>query len=129
MSDARPGATSGGGGSEGVGAATGKASPRRQTKSKRRLKVRKLPPFNVVLLNDDDHTYEYVIGMLADLFAHPPERGYQLAKAVDTHGRAVVLTTHKEHAELKREQIHAYGLDRRVAACRGSMRAVIEPAG
>lgn len=130
MPDARPGPTSGGGCSESAagGATTGKVSPKRKAKPRSQHKVQQLPKFHVVLLNDDDHTYDYVIGMLADLFAHPPERGYQLAKAVDTKGRAVVLTTHKEHAELKREQIHAYGLDTRVAACKGSMRAVIEPA-
>jgi ATP-dependent Clp protease adaptor protein ClpS len=90
---------------------------------------RQLPPYNVVLLNDDDHTYDYVIEMLRAVFAHPAERGMQLAEEVDARGRAIVLTTHKERAEFKRDQVHAFGADRRVAACRGSMTAVIEPAG
>lgn len=97
-------------------------SARKPNRSKR------LPPYNVVLLNDDDHTFEYVIGMLGELFAHPPEKGYQLAKTVDTEGRAIVLTTHKEHAELKRDQILAYGVDTRISKCKGSMSAVVEPA-
>ena len=91
-------------------------------------KPRELPPFNVVLLNDDDHTFEYVIEMLQVLFAHPTERGMQMAKEVDSNGRVIVLTTHREHAELKRDQIHAYGMDHRVATCAGSMSAVVEPA-
>jgi len=47
---------------------------------------------------------------------------------VDETGRVIVLTTHRERAELKRDQIHAYGTDRRVATCKGSMSSVIEPA-
>jgi ATP-dependent Clp protease adaptor protein ClpS len=91
-------------------------------------KPSKLPPYNVVLLNDDDHTFEYVIEMLKVLFAHPAEKGMQLAKEVDLQGRVIVLTTHKEMAELKRDQIHAYGSDARVATCKGSMSSVVEPA-
>ncbi|HMN42828.1 MAG TPA: ATP-dependent Clp protease adaptor ClpS [Phycisphaerales bacterium] len=84
--------------------------------------------WNVVLLNDDEHSYDYVITMLKTVFAHPEPRGMQIAKRVDKHGRAVVLTTHKEHAELKLDQIHAFGRDRLIAACAGSMSAIIEPA-
>jgi ATP-dependent Clp protease adaptor protein ClpS len=32
-----------------------------------------------------------------------------------------------EHAELKRDQIHAYGKDPRMERCKGSMSAIIEP--
>jgi ATP-dependent Clp protease adaptor protein ClpS len=87
-----------------------------------------LPPYHVVLLNDDDHTYEYVIEMLRVIFGYQPERGFQLASEVDSQGRVIVMTTHKERAELKRDQIHAYGADTRISRCRGSMTALIEPA-
>jgi ATP-dependent Clp protease adaptor protein ClpS len=40
----------------------------------------------------------------------------------------IVLTTTKEHAELKRDQIHAFGPDKRIPRCAGAMSAVIEPA-
>src|SRR5690349_18800931 len=87
-----------------------------------------LPPYNVVLMDDDDHTYEYVIQMLRRVFGHPEQRGFQLAKVVDKQVRAIVLTTHKELAELKRDQVLSFGADPRIAASRGSMTAVIEPA-
>ncbi len=91
-------------------------------------RTRRQPPYHVILLNDDDHTYEYVIAMLKELFGHPIERGFQLAKQVDTKGRAIVCTTSLERAELKQEQIHAYGPDPQMARSKGSMTAVIEPA-
>ena len=47
---------------------------------------------------------------------------------VDKTGRAIVFTTTMEHAELKRDQVHAYGKDRLVANCAGAMRSTIEPA-
>lgn len=91
-------------------------------------RTRRQPPYHVILLNDDDHSYEYVIEMLKDLFAHPIEKGYLLAKEVDTKGRAIVCTTSLERAELKQEQIHEYGPDPRIPRCKGAMTAVLEPA-
>ena len=90
--------------------------------------VKTQPPYHVILLNDDDHTYEYVILMLMQLFGHPIEKGFQMAQEVDTKGRVVVDTTTLERAELKRDQIHAYGPDPRIPRCKGSMSAEIEPA-
>src|SRR3954447_12020023 len=104
-----------------------KPKPRRAARARRRGKSRKLPPYHVVLLDDDDHSYEYVIEMLKCLFGYPDEHGYQIAGEVDAVGRAVVATTHKELAELKRDQIRGYGVDIRVATCAGSMTAIIEP--
>ncbi len=92
-----------------------------------REKPRHQPRYSVILWNDDDHTYNYVVGMMMELFGYTREKGYQIAKAVDTEGRAAVITTTKEHAELKRDQIHAYGKDGSVAQCKGSMWATIEP--
>lgn len=86
------------------------------------------PPYNVILLNDNDHSYEYVITMLQQLFGYPVEKGYQMAKTVDTTGRVIVATTTLEHAELKRDQIHAFGPDPLITRCKGSMSAIIEPA-
>jgi ATP-dependent Clp protease adaptor protein ClpS len=80
------------------------------------------------LWDDDEHTYAYVIRMMQELFAYSPEKAYQIAKEVDTCGRVIVLTTTREHAELKRDQIHAYGKDALIARCRGSMSSTIEPA-
>jgi ATP-dependent Clp protease adaptor protein ClpS len=99
------------------------AKPRECT----REKTQRQPPYQVILWNDDEHSYEYVIKMLMELFAFPPEKGFLMAKEVDSQGRVVLLTTTREHAELKRDQIHAYGKDALIASCQGSMSATIEP--
>lgn len=85
------------------------------------------PPYHLVLLDDNEHTYQYVIDMLGSLFGYDRNKAYQLAEEVDRTGRVILLTTTKEHAELKRDQIHAFGPDKRIQRCAGSMSAVIEP--
>src|ERR671938_2062064 len=95
---------------------------------KEEKKTKGLPPYNVILLDDNDHSYEYVIHMLKVLFGHPPEKGYRMAVEVDTTGRVVVATTNLEQAELKRDQIQAFGRDPLIPRCKGSMSATVEPA-
>lgn len=98
-----------------------------KTKTKAKNKPKRQPRYHVILWDDDDHSYDYVIRMMQALFAHSPERGMLIAKEVDTTGRAICLTTTKEHAELKRDQIHAFGRDKLIDRCQGSMWASIEP--
>ncbi len=94
----------------------------------RKPKAKPLPRWHVVLLDDDEHTYEYVIRMLGRLFGHGRERARRLAAEVDLHGRAIVYTTHREVAELKREQVVCFGADVLATDSTGAMRAIIEPA-
>src|SRR5947209_15103940 len=91
-----------------------KTEPRRAAEPSDETKQNRQPPYHVILCDDDDHSYEYVIIMLQKLFGYPIEKGFQMAKEVDTTGRVIVLTTTKEHAELKREQIHGFGADPRI---------------
>jgi ATP-dependent Clp protease adaptor protein ClpS len=86
------------------------------------------PLYNVVLLDDDDHTYDYVIEMLQKLFLFTHAQAYQHAVEVDTTGRTVLLTCELPEAEFARDQIHAYGPDWRMPRSKGSMSAIIEPA-
>lgn len=100
----------------------------RRVKEDEQHERKKQPPYHVILLNDDDHTPEYVIGMLQKLFGHPPHKGLLMAHEVHTKGRVIVDTTSRERAELKRDQIHAFGPDKDIPRCKGSMSATIEPA-
>jgi len=100
----------------------------KRVKEEEKEKTKRQPPYNVILHNDDDHSYDYVILMLQKLFGYPPEKGFLMAQEVDTAGRVIVMTTTMELAELKRDQIHAYGPDPLIPRCKGSMSASIEPA-
>ena len=87
------------------------------------------PLYNVVLLDDDEHTYDYVIEMLQRLFLRSESDAFRHAVEVDTTGRTVVITCGLAEAEFGRDQIHAYGPDWRMPKSKGSMRALVEPAG
>lgn len=84
--------------------------------------------FHVILLDDDEHTYDYVIDMLQKLFFVPLEAALRHAIEVDTEGRTIVLTCDREAAEFGRDQIQAYGADPRMPRCKGSMSAIVVPA-
>ena len=98
--------------------------PRKQREAEKQ--ARRQPRYNVLLWDSDDHTFDYVEKMLRELFGHQKEQCKKIAEQVDTDGKAVVLTTTKEHAELKRDQIHAYGKDQ-LEGSKGSMWSTIEP--
>lgn len=104
------------------------ASTTTRPKEEKKRKTEGLPPYNVVLLDDDEHSFDYVVRMLKAIFGHPPEKGYRMAMEVHTTGRVIVATTNLEQAELKRDQIHAFGPDPHIPRCAGSMSATIEPA-
>lgn len=86
------------------------------------------PPYHVILHDDDSHTYEYVIEMMISIFGFDVERSYRIACEVDESSRVIVVTCHKELAELRVEQILEYGADPRMKESKGSMRATMEPA-
>jgi ATP-dependent Clp protease adaptor protein ClpS len=110
----------------GEGAGTSVLVQEKKPAAKR--KRRRIPRYHVVLWDSDVHSYEYVERMLRELFGHTAEESHKMAVTVDTQGKVVVLTTTKEHAELKRDQILAYGKDELIRACKGSMHATIESA-
>ena len=104
-----------------------KAEPQQTPQESTKPKPRRVPRYNVVLWNDEEHSFDYVIGMMRKLFGHPVPQGRQIAIEVDTRGRAICFTTTLEHAELKRDQIVAFGSDPAVRGSTGPMRATIEP--
>jgi ATP-dependent Clp protease adaptor protein ClpS len=88
----------------------------------------KVPLYRVVLLDDNDHTYDYVIEMLRKIFIFTLEEAYRHAEEVDRTGRTVLITCELAEAEYARDQIHSYGPDWRLSRSKGSMAAIIEPA-
>lgn len=102
---------------------TTKAKPEEETRT------RKLPPYNVILENDDHHSFEFVIGVIRKALGYSEERAFQLTFMAHNSGRSVVWTGPKEVAELKVEQIRTFHETReRDGAKLGPLSCVIEPA-
>jgi len=100
-------------------------SPDTEIVEQRRL----VPLYRVVLLDDNDHTYDYVIEMLQKIFIFSLEEAYHHAEEVDRAGRTALITCELPEAEFARDQIQSYGRDARLPRSQGSMSAVVEPAG
>jgi len=83
--------------------------------------------FHVVLLDDDEHTYEYVVEMLQKLFVLSKEAAFRHAVEVDSTGKTIVITCEKPEAQFACDQIHGYGADPRMPKSKGSMSAVLIP--
>lgn len=88
--------------------------------------IKAIPHYNVILLDDNEHTYEYVIEMLMKIFGHSLQTAFEMAVEVDTRKRVIVYTTYKERALQKKREIESYGADWRIPNCKGSMSAIIE---
>jgi ATP-dependent Clp protease adaptor protein ClpS len=74
-------------------------------------KPKKQPPYAVIVLNDDEHSFQYVIDTFSKVFGYPREKSYSLAVHIHSHGQGIVWSGSKEVAELKRDQIRAAGPD------------------
>jgi ATP-dependent Clp protease adaptor protein ClpS len=89
--------------------------------------TRRVPPYNVILLNDDDHSMEFVVMVLMKVLGYEIEKCVQLMLQAHTSGRAVVWSGPKEVAELKVEQIHTFH-EMKGAKDIGAVGCEIEPA-
>jgi ATP-dependent Clp protease adaptor protein ClpS len=69
---------------------------------------RLLPPYNVILENDDDHSMEFVVDVLRKVFGFELPKSVQLMLTAHETGCAVVWTGPKEVAELKAEQMSTF---------------------
>lgn len=85
-------------------------------------------PYHVIILNDDEHSYEYVIEMLQKVFGLSSSNAIARTIEADTTGSSIVWTCGLEEAEQKRDAVHAYGPDWRMPKSRGSVVALVEPA-
>ena len=67
-----------------------------QTEPREETHTRRVPPYNVILENDDHHSMEFVIEVLCKVLGCPVERAYQLMLEAHTSGRAVIWTGTRE---------------------------------
>jgi ATP-dependent Clp protease adaptor protein ClpS len=91
--------------------------------------TRTIPPYNVVLHNDDDHSMDFVIEVLRKVLNCDQPRAYQLMLMAHTSGCSVIWTGPKEGAELKVEQVQTFHEVReRDKKKLGPLTVTIEPA-
>lgn len=100
--------------------------PTPKTKDKTRTKTQ--PPYAVVVINDDVHTFAYVILCFQKVFGYDIQKCTQLAMTIHEAGRAIVWSGALEIAELKKEQIEGMGPDHEARQkCDFPLKVELEP--
>jgi ATP-dependent Clp protease adaptor protein ClpS len=97
-------------------------------KPKQEAQTEKARLFQIILLDDDEHSYAYVIEMMRTLFGFSYEDALRVAYDVDYLGQATVKVCPLEEAMVGREQIINYGPDERLPRSNSSMVAIVQEA-
>jgi ATP-dependent Clp protease adaptor protein ClpS len=72
------------------------------------IQSRLLPPYHVIIANDDHHSMDFVIEVLRKVLNVTHEAAHQMMMEAHTKGRAIIWTGPKEVAELKAEQVQTF---------------------
>ena len=80
-------------------------------KKPEKTKPKRLPPYAVIVENDDLHTFEYVMEVFQKVFGYQLEKCFLLAEEIHTKGESLVWSGSKEVAELKVDLIRGAGPD------------------
>jgi ATP-dependent Clp protease adaptor protein ClpS len=100
-----------------------------ETETTEQTHTRRIPPYNVIIYNDDHHSMEFVVEVLCKALGVTLERAVEFMWTAHTSGRAAVWTGSKEGAELKAEQIQTFReVSSRDGAQLGPLGVAIEPA-
>lgn len=67
-------------------------------------RVSRLKPWDVLLHNDDRNDMDYVVETIVSLTALEPQMAIECMLEAHKSGLALLLSTHREHAELLQEQ-------------------------
>jgi ATP-dependent Clp protease adaptor protein ClpS len=81
-----------------------------------------LKKYDVVLLNDNEHSYSYVCCMLDEIFHMSKDQALKMAQDVDTNGEVVLYSGFFEHAEARAKAIEDFGPDIAMPSSTGSMK-------
>lgn len=69
---------------------------------KTEVKVAKPKKYNVIFLNDDFTTFEFVIAVIIQIFGHDQMRAFAITMQIHDNGRGIVGTYGYEVAEQKK---------------------------
>lgn len=76
-----------------------------------RPRTRKQPNYALIIENDDDHTFDYVVLIVSRVCGHSLEKALELTLLAHHDGEALIWSGSLEVAELKYEQIREFGPD------------------
>ena len=97
--------------SAGESGGTATAKPKRAAKTTPKQKPpQMLPPWKVLLHNDDKNSRDFVVDSIIELTPLKKQDAKLRMKEADETGVALLLTTHKERAELYKDQFESKGL-------------------
>lgn len=105
-----------------------KVQPATRPQSETELQNRRIPPYNVVLANDEIHSLDFVVAVLTKALGYSSPKARQLTDLAHSTGRAVVWTGTREVAELKLEQITSFHETEDDGTRLGPLSCTIEPA-
>jgi ATP-dependent Clp protease adaptor protein ClpS len=74
-------------------------------------RTRLCPMYVIVVFNDDDHSFDYVVELFMKVFRYQVEKCVQLAIRIHNEGLTVVWSGTRELGELKLEQLRNGGPD------------------
>lgn len=81
-----------------------------------RLRAKLLPPYNVILFNDEYNSMDYVVAVLLHTINTLTQaEAEQIMLTAHLMGSAIVITCPKETAEFYQERILSYGLTATIA--------------
>jgi ATP-dependent Clp protease adapter protein ClpS len=92
-----------------AGPATATVKPKRRTTPKPKLPGM-LPPWKVLLHNDDKNEMGFVVVTIMELTPLKQEEAIERTIEANDEDVALLLVTHKERAELYRDQFQSKGL-------------------
>jgi len=98
------------GGKEPAAGSTATKPKRALKRSPRKRPPQPLPPWKVLLHNDDKNTHDYVVDTIVQLTTLNEQDAELRMREADKTGLSLLLTTHKERAELYQEQFTSKGL-------------------
>lgn len=82
---------------------------------------------NVILYDDPEHTFTYVMEMLQELFGYEKQQAYEMTEDLVENQKTIVYTaSNRDEAVLKKDQILSYGRDKANRDCKGAMGVEIE---
>jgi ATP-dependent Clp protease adaptor protein ClpS len=103
-----------------------KESPKEGVETETDTETRAERACKVILFNDEEHTYDYVVEMLSHACGLSREKAFRCAVEVDLTGRTIVFYGSRPACKGVVAKIQAYGPDHRLPQSMSSMNAEIQ---